>query len=167
MPHKRNPITCEQIAGLARLLRSNAMAGLENVALWHERDISHSSVERVILPDSTILADYMLNKAIRLIDKLLVYPEHMLQNLARTNGLIFSQTVMLALVRKGITREEAYRLVQTPSMMCWKTGESFESVILKDEEIDKVLTQDEIRACFDLKVQLRNVDTIFRRIGLD
>ncbi|HDQ45243.1 MAG TPA: adenylosuccinate lyase [bacterium] len=166
MPHKRNPVTCEQIAGLARLLRSNAMAGFENVALWHERDISHSSVERVILPDSTILTDYMLRKTVRLIDRLVVYPEHMKANLGRTNGLIFSQAVMLALVRKGLTREEAYERVQTPSMACWESGEPFENVILNDPETRKILSKDEIRACFNLDVQLRNVDAIFKRVGL-
>ena len=117
MPHKRYPITCERVTGLARLLRSNAMAGLENVALWHERDISHSSVERVILPDSTILLDYMLHKAIDLIDRLLVYPERMKENLERTRGLIFSQRLLLMLVQKDITREDAYKLVQDLAMV--------------------------------------------------
>ncbi|NQT25049.1 adenylosuccinate lyase [candidate division KSB1 bacterium] len=166
MPHKRNPITCERIAGLARVLRSNAMAGIENVALWHERDISHSSVERVILPDSCILMDYMLGKAVTLIDKLLVYPENMTKNLQRTNGLIFSQPLMLALIQKGLTREKAYKLVQTPSMECWKTGEAFQDMVKKDKEICDALSEEEIEQCFDLKHQLRNVDFLFKRVGL-
>lgn len=166
MPHKRNPITCERLTGLARLLRTNAQAGLENVALWHERDISHSSVERVILPDSNILLDYMLKKAIRLIESLLVYPENMIKNMAITNGMIFSQAVLLALVLKGVTREKAYKMVQIPSMACWKSGESFLDVVLNDDEIRDYLSPDEIKSCFDLKIQLRNVDAIFARIGL-
>ena len=166
MPHKRNPITCERITGLARLLRSNAVAGMENVALWHERDISHSSVERVILPDSTILLDYMLKKSIDLIDRLLVYPETMTKNLETTRGLIYSQVVLLALVRKGLTREEAYRRVQDTAMSCWKSGERFEDSVRGNTEITDVLSEQELEACFDLKHQLRNVDSIFRRVGL-
>lgn len=166
MPHKRNPITCERITGLARLLRTNALAGLENVALWHERDISHSSVERVILPDSTILLDYMLDKTIRLMDKLLVYPENMKTNLEKTNGLIYSQSLMLALVMKGITREDAYALVQTAAMTCWKTGETFQEIVKKSKEICDLIPQDELSRFFDLSSQLRNVDYIFRRVGL-
>lgn len=166
MPHKRNPITCERITGLARLIRTNALAGLENVALWHERDISHSSVERVILPDSTILLDYMIRKTTHLIDQLLVYPDKMKGNLERTKGLIFSQTILLALVRKGISREEAYRLVQNRAMTSWQTGEDFEESVRNDTEIREVLSQKEIDSCFNLKVQLRNVDKIFQRVGL-
>ena len=166
MPHKRNPITCERICGLARLLRSNAVAGFENVALWHERDISHSSVERVILPDSTIIIDYILTKTTDLLDKLLVYPERMDQNLQISRGLIFSQAVLLALVKKGITREEAYALVQSPAMECWKTGTDFRDSIRKDKKILDHLAPEEIEQCFDMKFQLRNVDAIFRRIGL-
>jgi adenylosuccinate lyase len=166
MPHKRNPITCERIAGLARLLRTNALAAMENVALWHERDISHSSVERVILPDSNILLFYMLKKSTRLIEKLLVYPENMKTNLERTNGLIYSQAVLLKLIEKGLTREDAYALVQTPAMQCWKTGESYRQTVRKDAEISKHLTETEIKQCFDLDHQLRNVDAIFRRAGL-
>jgi adenylosuccinate lyase len=167
MPHKRNPIICERIAGLARLLRANALAGLENVALWHERDISHSSVERVILPDSNILIYYMLKKAKALIENLLVYPENMRNNLEKTNGLIFSQVLMLRLVEKGLTREEAYRIVQTPAMACWKTGKSYQEVTRKDSKILKNLSQSEIDQCFDLKYHLRNVDRIFQRVGLN
>ncbi len=166
MPHKRNPITCERIAGLARLLRSNAMAGLENVALWHERDISHSSVERVILPDSTILLNYMLRKTIGLIDQLLVYPEKMKQNLELTRGLIFSQPLLLALVQKGLSREEAYGLVQEEAMACWKSGGSFQNNVRKNKRIEEILSSEEIEKCFDLNNQLRNVDAIFKRVGL-
>jgi len=166
MPHKRNPITCERITGLARLVRSNAMAALENVALWHERDISHSSVERVILPDSTILLHYMLRKAIRLIDQLIVYPEKMKEHVDLTGGLIFSQSLLLALTKKGMTREEAYTLVQNQAMQCWKSGNDFKQVVLNDPVIGKTLSKDEIEKCFDLKNQLRNVDRIFRRIDL-
>jgi len=166
MPHKRNPITCERITGLARLVRSNAMAALENVALWHERDISHSSVERVILPDSTILLHYMLRKAIRLIDQLIVYPEKMKEHVDLTGGLIFSQSLLLALTKKGMIREEAYTLVQNQAMQCWKSGNDFKQVVLNDPVIGKTLSKDEIEKCFDLKNQLRNVDRIFRRIDL-
>ncbi len=166
MPHKRNPITCERIAGLARLLRSNAMAGLENVALWHERDISHSSVERVILPDSAILLDYMLHKTIRLSDRLLVYPRKMEENLNITNGLIFSQAVLLALIGQGVTREDAYKLVQNAAMTCWKTKQDFREAVRSDVEIARRLPSDAIEACFNLDYQLRNVDHIFRRVGL-
>ena len=166
MPHKRNPITCERITGLARLLRSNAMAAIENVALWHERDISHSSVERVILPDSTILLDYMMRKTIDLIHRLLVYPKRMEENLERTHGLIFSQGLMLGIVGKGKTREEAYQLIQRNAMACWKSGEDFKDVVLRDKEISEILDREEIEGYFDLGKQLRNVDHIFRRVGL-
>lgn len=166
MPHKRNPITCERITGLARLLRSNAMAAIENVALWHERDISHSSVERVIFPDSTILLDYMMHKTIDLIHRLLVYPKRMEENLDRTHGLIFSQGLMLGIVGKGKTREEAYQLIQRNAMACWKSGEDFKDVVRKDEEIAEILDKEEIEEYFDLRKHLRNVDHIFRRVGL-
>jgi adenylosuccinate lyase len=166
MPHKRNPITCERITGLARLLRANAMAELENVALWHERDISHSSVERVILPDSTILLNYMLRKTIHLIDHLIVYPEKMKQNLELTRGLIFSQPLLLALVEKGLTREESYRLVQDVAMACWKSGESFPDSVRKNKRIGEILAPEETEKCFDLENQLRNVDAIFKRVDL-
>ena len=142
------------------------MAAFENVALWHERDISHSSVERVILPDSCILTDYMLGKTVSLIDKLLVYPENMKKNLERTNGLIFSQPLLLALVQKGLTREKSYRMVQAPSMACWKSGEPFQQIVKKDKAIREALSENEIDACFDLAHQLRNVDVLFKRVGL-
>jgi adenylosuccinate lyase len=166
MPHKRNPITCERICGLARILRTNAISSLENVALWHERDISHSSVERVIFPDSTILLDYMLFKTIQLVDRLLVYPDRMRENMEKTNGLIFSQSLMLALIRKEVSREEAYRIVQKVAMECWKTGDNFASMCQRDPEIKHLLTDTEIQIAFDLKHHLRNVDRIFHRIGL-
>ena len=166
MPHKRNPIVCERIAGLARLMRSYAMAAMENQALWHERDISHSSVERVILPDANILLYYMLQKASALIEKLLVYPENMRRNLERTNGLIFSQTLLLALVAKGMSREEAYRVVQDLSMECWKTNAPFKDLVAGDPAVTATLDAKSIEACFDLNVHLRNVELIFRRAGL-
>jgi adenylosuccinate lyase len=166
MPHKRNPIVCERIAGLARLMRSYAMAAMENQALWHERDISHSSVERVILPDANILIDYMIQKTASLIEKLLVYPEHMRENLEKTKGLIFSQALLLALVAKGMNRDDAYRVVQDASMECWKTGVQFRDLVTRDPSIRKTLDPKSIEACFDLKVHLRNVDSIFKRAGL-
>ncbi|EAX47334.1 adenylosuccinate lyase [Thermosinus carboxydivorans Nor1] len=166
MPHKRNPITCERVSGLARLVRSNAMAALENVALWHERDISHSSVERVILPDSTILVDYMLRIFADIVDKLLVYPEAMLANMNKTGGLIFSQRVLLALVNKGVAREEAYRWVQRNAMARWLEGQDFKTNIINDPDIKKYLTAEEIADCFDYRYHLRHVDTIMARFGL-
>ena len=165
MPHKRNPITCERITGLARLLRSNAHASLENIALWHERDISHSSVERVIMPDSTILIDYMLVKMTDIVRHLTVYPKRMLKNLDSTKGLIFSQRVLIALVTKGLTRDKAYKLIQRNAMKTWQEQkEDFKENLLKDKEVRKVLKPNQIQACFDLKYYLRNIDKIFRRI---
>lgn len=166
MPHKRNPITCERIAGLARLLRGHALAALENVNLWHERDITHSSVERVILPDSTITLDYMLAKFSDVVDRLLVYPENMLKNLNATRGLVFSQSLLLALVRSGLTREESYALVQRNAMQAWQSQSDFKSIVQKDSEIVERLGQEGIEACFDLSVNLRRVPAIFERIGL-
>src|SRR5437016_4493449 len=139
MPHKRNPITSEQIAGLARILRSNAMAAMENVALWHERDISHSSVERIIFPDSTILTDYLLEKTSNLIDRLVVYPSRMKENLELTQGLVYSGELLLALVAKGVTREEAYRWVQRNAMRVWDEGGSFREKIQNDADVSKTL----------------------------
>ncbi|MDZ7370025.1 MAG: adenylosuccinate lyase [candidate division KSB1 bacterium] len=167
MPHKRNPIASENLTGLARLLRANAGAALENVALWHERDISHSSVERVILPDSTILADYALARLTRVLDNLVIYPENMRKNLALTNGLIFSQAVLLALTESGMSREDAYRIVQNRSMECWETGGDFKSLLLNDAEVTARLTKEQIEACFDERRAVRHVDTIFRRVGLE
>jgi adenylosuccinate lyase len=164
MPHKRNPITSEQISGLARVMRSNAQAALENVALWHERDISHSSVERVIFPDSTILADYLLAKTASLIEKLLVYPERMLKNLESTGGLIFSGQLLLDLAEAGMSREEAYRLVQSHAMRAWKEDLPFRELIAKDSEVRKCLPEEKLEKSFDLERQLANVGAIFNRV---
>ena len=166
MPHKRNPITCEKVSGMARLLRGYAIAGLEDVALWHERDISHSSVERVILPDATIALDHMLRKFSNIIDKLLVYPDAMLANLNKTGGLIFSQNLLIALVTKGVLREDAYKWVQRNAMARWLEGADFKTNVEADPDIKKYLTDEEIEHCFDPKPMLRNVDLIFSRFGL-
>ncbi|MDN5293914.1 MAG: adenylosuccinate lyase [Eubacteriales bacterium] len=166
MPHKRNPITWERISGLARILRGNALAALENVALWHERDISHSSVERVIIPDSTILLDYMLHLTIKTISNLLVYPETMLENMERTRGLIYSQRVLLALVEKGLLREKAYELVQRNAMRVWATKENFLDLLAADPEVSQYLSREELESLFDYKWYLRHVDRIFARFGL-
>lgn len=167
MPHKRNPITCERIAGLARVLRGNALAALENVALWHERDITHSSVERIVIPDSCILLDYMLALTTEVLDTLLVYPDHMRQNLERTHGLIFSQSVLLALTTKGMKREDAYRIVQASAMEVWQQGKDFKSLLLQSQEVLGTLTQAEVEELFDLQRAMRNVDYLFGRVGLD
>jgi len=167
MPHKRNPVSCEQISGLARLLRSNVQAGMENVALWHERDISHSSVERVILPDGTILLDYLLVKFRDIVQGMRVYPEQMQRNLNATHGVIFSQQVLLALSKAGATREAAYAMVQRNAMRAWETGEAFCALLLADPDVRAVLSPAEIESCFDLGYHLRHVDAIFRRVGLD
>jgi len=164
MPHKRNPITCEQISGLARVVRGNAQAAFEDVALWHERDISHSSVERIILPDSTILIDYLLHKTTTLIDTLLVYPERMLQNLESTGGLIFSGQLLLDLAESGMSREDAYRLVQKHAMAAWKNGTNFREAIRNDSEIRSKLSGEQIERAFNLERQLGNVDGIFARV---
>ena len=164
MPHKRNPVSLEQISGLARVVRSNAQAGFENVALWHERDISHSSVERVILPDSTTLIDYMLNKTTNLIDTMFVYPERMRANLESTRGLIFSGQLLLDLVEHGVSREDAYRLVQGHAMRAWKEGLDFHELVLADKEITSRVPRKQIEYAFDLSRQLRNVDKIFARV---
>jgi adenylosuccinate lyase len=164
MPHKRNPVTLEQISGLARVVRSNAQAGFENVPLWHERDISHSSVERVILPDSTTLADYLLSKTTNTIDTMFVYPERMRANLESTHGLIFSGQLLLDLVEHGMTREEAYRLVQGHAMRAWKEGLNFHGEILADKEITAKVPRKQIEYAFDLQRQLKNVNKIFARV---
>ncbi len=166
MPHKRNPITCERVAGMARLVRGNAIAAMEDITLWHERDISHSSVERVILPDSTINVDYCLRKFTNIIDKLLVYPEAMLANLNKTGGLIYSQRLMLAIVSKGVLREDAYVWVQRNAMKRWLESEDFHTNVRKDPDISRVLTEAEIDEVFDVQWFLRNVDMIFARFGL-
>jgi adenylosuccinate lyase len=164
MPHKRNPVTLEQISGLARVVRSNAQAGLENVALWHERDISHSSVERVILPDSTTLADYLLTKTTHVIDTMFVYPERMRANLESTRGLIFSGQLLLDLVENGVSREDAYRLVQSHAMRAWKEGLDFHQLVLSDKTITDKVPRKQIEYAFDLPRQLKNIDKIFARV---
>lgn len=164
MPHKRNPVTCEQISGLARVVRSNAQAAFEDVALWHERDISHSSVERIILPDSTILIDYLLQKTTKLIDTLVVYPERMKENLDSTGGLIFSGQLLLDLAEAGMMREEAYRLVQKHAMQAWRNGSNFRELVKADPEIGAKLSSNQIDRVFDLNRQLGNVDKIFERV---
>jgi adenylosuccinate lyase len=164
MPHKRNPVTSEQISGLARVVRSNAQAGFENVALWHERDISHSSAERVIVPDSTTLVDYLLQKTANLIDTLFVYPDRMRANLESTGGLVFSGQLLLDLVEHGVSREDAYRAVQTHAMRAWKDGLNFREQILGDPQITSRVPRAQIDRAFDLERQLRNVGKIFTRV---
>ena len=164
MPHKRNPVTCEQISGLARVVRSNAQAALENVPLWHERDISHSSVERIILPDSTTLVDYLLNKTTNLIDTMFIYPERMRANLESTGGLVFSGQLLLDLVEHGVSREDAYRMVQGHAMRAWKEGQNFRDLVLADQSITGRVPRKQIDKAFDLDRQLRNIDKIFVRV---
>lgn len=166
MPHKKNPITAERICGLARVIRGNAQTALENVALWHERDISHSSAERVILPDSTIALDYMLQKMTKLIDGLRVFPEQMQANVDKVVGLIFSQRVMLSLVEKGMSRETAYAWVQRNALKAWETKEPFKNLVSNDPEIEQYLTEQEIAGLFDYSYHTKHVDTIFKRVGL-
>ena len=164
MPHKRNPVTSEQICGLARVVRANAQAGLENVALWQERDISHSSVERIILPDSTILVDYMLDKTAKLVDQMFVYPERMRENLAMLKGIIFSGQLLLDLVEKGALREEAYRWVQRNAMQVWETREDYRALVERDPDIRRYLKPSEIQRIFNVERYLKHVDEIFKRV---
>jgi adenylosuccinate lyase len=164
MPHKRNPIGCEQIVGLARLLRANAHAAMENIALWHERDISHSSVERVILPDSFIVLDHMLRRFTRIVAGMVVYPERMRENLNRSRGVVFSGTLLLELARKGISREQAYEWVQRSAMRSFAEQVPFKDLLLADPDVTRVLSPAEIERAFDLHVQLRHVDDIFDRV---
>ena len=167
MPHKRNPITGERISGLARILRGNALVAMENVALWNERDLSHSSVERVIIPDSTIILDYMLAKTTDLMENLQVYPERMLHNLQRTHGLIFSQRVLLTLVEeRGLSREQAYELVQRNAMEAWRAGASFKDLLLRDQNLTELLSASEIDDLFNFEYHLRHLEHIYRRFGL-
>ncbi len=166
MPHKRNPIVTERMTGFSRLLRTNAMAGLENIALWHERDISHSSVERIILPDSTSMADYMLERMTLLMQKLNVYPDNMMKNINLTNGLIFSQEVLLALIKKGLKREDAYKVVQKNAMKVWKENCDFKNELYNDDEVTKHLSKKEIDELFDLNKILINIKKIYKRIDL-
>src|SRR5260370_36402026 len=163
MPHKRNPVTCEQISGLARVVRGNAQAAFENVALWHERDISHSSVERVILPDSTILTDYLLTKTTNLIDTMFVYPKRMLENLESTGGLVFSGQLLLDLAEHGMSREDAYRLVHGNAMHAWNDGLNFRELVMNDPGITSKVPLKQLEQAFSLKRQLRNVDKILAR----
>jgi len=164
MPHKKNPIGSENIAGLARVVRANALAAMENMALWHERDISHSSVERVIGPDSTILIDYMMNRLKGIIDGLVVHPDNMARNLELTKGLVFSQQVLMKLAEKGIERQKAYVMVQRNAMKVWEGEDSFKDLILKDKEIMEYLGKDEVEEVFDLKYHFKHVDEIFERV---
>jgi adenylosuccinate lyase len=166
MPHKRNPIVTERITGMARILRGNAMVAMENVALWHERDISHSSVERIIIPDSTTLMDYMLNKMIYLMENLLIYPENMLKNLNKTGGLIFSQEILLALIKKGATREDAYAMVQRNAMQVWDEQKDFKKLLKGDGEIIALLNENEIDNLFDLNKVMVNINKIYKRLEL-
>jgi adenylosuccinate lyase len=164
MPHKRNPIGCEQITGLARLLRANAMAALENVALWHERDISHSSVERVILPDSFIALDHMLRRFTRIVSGMVVYPDRMMENLKRSRGVVFSGTLLLELARRGVSREDAYEWVQRNAMRSYHEQRDFKELIAADRDVAARLSRDDIERALDLGAQLRNVDAIFERV---
>ncbi|MFH1202517.1 MAG: adenylosuccinate lyase [Candidatus Omnitrophota bacterium] len=167
MPHKRNPVICERISGLARLLRTNSLAAIENIPLWHERDISHSSVERVIMPDSCLILDYMLNKFIEVMKGLIVYPENMLANLVKTRGLIFSQRVLLTLMNKGLSRMTAYDIVQDASMKVWKNPVlNLEAALLHDKRVLKYLSKKEIEACFNLDYYLRYVERILKKTGI-
>ena len=164
MPHKRNPITCERICGLSRVVRANAITAMENVNLWHERDISHSSAERIIIPDSNILIDYMLQKFTNLIYNLNVYPERMKENLEKTKGLIFSQKIMLELTKKGVSREDAYGIVQGISMRVWQGHAEFKELLSEDREVSQYLTKSELEECFDYQTYLKNIDQIFTRV---
>jgi len=164
MPHKKNPIGSENISGLARLVRSNSLAAMENIALWHERDISHSSVERVIAPDSTILIDFMLHRLDRIVNGLIVHPDNMINNLNRTKGLIFSQQVLIKLAEKGLERQKAYVMVQRNAMKVWESGQDFKTLIMEDEDICRNLTKKEIEEMFDLDYHLKHVDEIFERV---
>lgn len=167
MPHKRNPMMSERVAGLSRVLRGNALAALENVALWHERDLTHSSVERIIIPDSCILLDYMLEKFTGIVAGLVVYEQNMMANVHKTRGVVFSQELMLALVNKGMLREEAYRLVQKNAMQSWNEGDDFRELVESDPEIMQHISGEELDRVFDLSVYTAQVDYIFRRCGLD
>jgi len=166
MPHKRNPVSCEQVCGLARLVRTNSLAALENVALWHERDISHSSVERIVLPDSTLLVDYMLHQMTRIVDGLQVYPERMRENMERSFGLMYSQRVLLRLAETGLPRQVAYEIVQRNAMRAWRERTSFPVLLAADPEVTARLGPADLDACFDPTWYLRNVDAIYKRAGL-
>jgi len=164
MPHKRNPISSENLSGLARLVRSYSIASLENIPLWHERDISHSSVERVIAPDATILIDYMLSRFTSIVKNLIVYPDHMKTNLEKMGGLIFSEAVLLLLTRKGLSREEAYVAVQRNAMKVWEGGGDFKTFLSQDETIQRLLKPEELNEAFDAKAPLKHIDVVYRRV---
>ncbi|NLG32602.1 MAG: adenylosuccinate lyase [Syntrophomonadaceae bacterium] len=167
MPHKRNPMVSERVTGLARIVRSNALVAMENVALWHERDLTHSSVERIIIPDSCILLDYMLSKFIQVIKDLIVYQDNMMANIYRTRGLVFSQPLLLALIGRGMLREDAYRVVQRNAMIAWEKRVDFKELIINDQEISGLMTRDEIENLFNLDSYLKNMDYLFKRCGLE
>ncbi|WP_202080895.1 adenylosuccinate lyase [Caldalkalibacillus salinus] len=167
MPHKRNPVGSENITGLARVVRGHMVSAYENVPLWHERDISHSSVERIILPDTTILLNYMLNRFAKIVDELTVFPENMERNMDRTFGLIYSQRVLLTLINKGLKREEAYDLVQSKAMEAWENQTSFRGLLEKEDKITDTLSPEELDECFDYHHHMQRVDTIFKRVGLE
>ncbi|RQD75280.1 MAG: adenylosuccinate lyase [Candidatus Syntrophonatronum acetioxidans] len=166
MPHKRNPVSCEQVSGLCRIVRSNALAALENITLWHERDISHSSTERVIIPDSTILIDYLLNQLTKIVGGLHIYPQNMKKNMDRTFGLIYSQKILLTLVDKGLSREKAYEIVQKQAMKSWEEGKDFKELLYQDPEVKNIFNREELEACFNPLDQLKGTDFIFKRLGL-
>lgn len=166
MPHKRNPVVCERVSGLSRLLRSNAQAAFENICLWHERDISHSSVERVIIPDSCIALNYMFHKLNPMLEGLLVYPKNMIASLSKTKGLIYSQRILLELMKKGLTREAAYEIIQRCAMQVWQETSDFREILNRDRKVRKYLKASEIDACFDIKYYTRHSDKIFKRVGL-
>lgn len=166
MPHKRNPVACERVSGLSRILRANAQAAFENITVWHERDISHSSVERIILPDCTIALNYMFHKMIPIIEGLLVYPKNMIASLTKTRGLIYSQRVLLELMKKGLTREAAYEIIQSCAMQVWQETSNFRDILNRDRKVRKYLKPSEIDHCFDIKYYTRHADYIFKRVGL-
>ena len=166
MPHKKNPITCERICGLARILRGNAMAALENVPLWHERDISHSSTERIIIPDSTIALDYMLTKFTAVMEGLSVHTKNMITNLTKTKGLIYSQRILVELMDRGLTRTAAYEVIQRCAMQVWQTGFEFKEVLARDRKVKHYLSQDELESFFNVKYYLKHIDRIFKKVGL-
>jgi adenylosuccinate lyase len=166
MPHKKNPITSEQLSGLARVLRGNSLAAMENIPLWHERDISHSSVERIIMPDSTILLDYMLHKFTALVENVTVYEKNIKRNLEQTKGLIFSQTLLLRLIDKKMKREDAYKIVQTIAMKCWETKVEFRKLVEESKDAMKYLTVKDLNEVFDYSKSQKNIDFIFKRVGI-
>lgn len=167
MPHKKNPIICERVCGMARLLRGNAHAALENVPVWHERDISHSSVERVILPDSTILLDYMLDNMVRIVENITVFPKNMLRNMEISHGRVFSQGLLLQLIKKGVTREDAYKMVQDCAMVSWKEERDFKEIAIADTAVRKYLSEKEVKNIFSYAYHTKNINKIFKRLGLE